>query len=247
MSWIARIPVDGRDAELLASALWDAGTNGVADIGDVLLAGFENRSDAEAAASDHGGTVEAVDPTSWAQQETATVTVRHNDEARELTLEVGTAFGHGGHPTTGLVLDALASEADRAPLGTVLDVGCGTGVLSLAAALLGAGRVTGVDIDEEAVEIARRNIVRNGLDPNTITFATTPIDDLETSADLVMANILLAEIRSLAPAIASRVTGRLVLSGSLVEQRAELVALFPGLDVVSESQADGWLCLILST
>ncbi len=249
-----RISLGDQDADLLSSELWDAGTNGVAQIdspdGEVLLAGFEEEAAADAAAQRFSGNVEPVDTSVWAQTEASTVFIRR-DGARqddsapiELTLEVGTAFGHGEHPTTSLILRAIEKQQTN---GSVLDVGCGTGVLGLAAAALGASSVLGVDIDAEAVAIANRNAAANDL---ACGFTTMTLDEVGGSFDLVVANILLAEIRPLRSDILARMNdgphARLILSGSLIEQRDELLDLFSLLRVIEEDTADGWLCLILA-
>ncbi len=142
--------------------------------------------------------------------------------AINVTLDPGLAFGTGSHPTTRLCLEWLAREL--APGTSVLDYGCGSGILAIAAAKLGAGRVTGVDVDAQAVDAARANALANRV---TATFILP--DELAAqgaaSFDVVVANILANPLRLLAPVLAARTRqgGRIVLSGVLDDQ-ADLVA-----------------------
>jgi ribosomal protein L11 methyltransferase len=126
-------------------------------------------------------------------------------DARTIVLAPSGAFGDGRHETTRMCVQALAAFAPRRAF-TMLDVGSGTGILSIATAKLG-GTAVGVEIDEAANEAARENARLNGLD---IPFQTTwP----EGSFDVVVANILRDILLELAPSIASRAGGMLVLSG----------------------------------
>ena len=126
-------------------------------------------------------------------------------DARTIVLAPSRAFGDGTHETTRMCVQALAAFAPRRPF-TMLDVGSGSGILSIAAAKLG-GTAVGVEIDEAANEAARRNASLNRLD---LTFQTTwP----EGTFDVVVANILRDILLELAPDIAARARGTLVLSG----------------------------------
>ncbi len=243
-SWIVRLPVDSNRFDVVSGELWELGTTGVAEGDDELLAGFDDHSVATTVAERYGGRVDVTDPTSWVATELATVDVGGST----LYLEVGSAFGHGAHPTTRLALDAVAEVVRKRRPTSVLDIGCGTGILGLAAGVLGVERVTGLDIDPDAVDIARRNHDNNAraTGRSDITFTVDPIASIERRFDLVVANVLLAEIRPIAAAIEDRVADRLVVTGSLEDQRAELLATFEGLGVVSESHADGWSCFILA-
>jgi ribosomal protein L11 methyltransferase len=136
-----------------------------------------------------------------------------------LALDPGLAFGTGSHPTTRLCLEWLAVHVT--PRCAVLDYGCGSGILAIAAAKLGAGRVTGTDIDPQALRASEDNARANGVEvafvaPDTIGAATY---------DLVVANILTNPLRVLAPALAARVRGggSIALAG-LLEAQAPLVA-----------------------
>lgn len=142
--------------------------------------------------------------------------------AINLELDPGLAFGTGSHPTTRLCLQWLDSELR--PGESVLDYGCGSGILAIAAKKLGAGEVAGVDIDPQAVAAARENAARNAL---AIPFAL-PGELPNAQYDVVLANILANPLRVLAPALAARVRpgGRIVLSGILAEQAEEMNALY---------------------
>lgn len=133
-----------------------------------------------------------------------------------LVLDPGLAFGTGAHQTTALCLEWLALR-DCAGL-TVIDYGCGSGILALAAARLGADRVLAVDIDAQAVKATRENARRNGLEARVI--AGLPEELQLPRADLVMANILLNPLLELAPRISGYVKarGQLLISGILAVQ-----------------------------
>lgn len=161
-------------------------------------------------------------------------------EALVLVLDPGMAFGTGSHPTTRLCLEWI--ERTVTPGVSVLDYGCGSGILAIAAAKLGAGEVLGVDIDPQAVTAARNNADINAV---SARFADSAVS-LEGSFDVVVANILANPLKALAPAICSHVRpgGALALSGILVEQAEELIALYaPYIQLVVADTREGWVCL----
>jgi ribosomal protein L11 methyltransferase len=139
-----------------------------------------------------------------------------------LHLDPGMAFGTGGHETTRLCLELLEQIMDDMPLlltPAVLDLGTGSGILAMAAVQLGAGRVCAVDIDPQAVEVARENLAANGL-TEQVECSTTPLESMTENFDVILANILAEELVRLAPFLAERLNpgGSLVLSGILAEK-----------------------------
>lgn len=160
--------------------------------------------------------------------------------AINLILDPGMAFGTGSHPTTRLCLEWL--ERNVAAGDSVLDYGCGSGILAIAAARLGAAQVAGVDIDPQAVEAARANAERNGVIAH---FADSAVP-VAGEYDLVVANILSNPLRVLAPAICAHVRpgGRLALSGILREQADEIIALYAQwLPLTVADTREDWVCL----
>jgi ribosomal protein L11 methyltransferase len=168
---------------------------------------------------------------------------RPDPDAIVVRLDPGVAFGTGTHPTTQLCLawlDRHLGAGDR-----VLDYGCGSGILSIAAAKLGAGAVIGVDIDAQALEAARSNSAVNGVAARY----TAPGDLAQGAFDIVVANILSSPLKLLAPALTARVApgGALVLSGVLERQAEEVIAAYrsadPALPLQVWRSAEGWVCI----
>ena len=160
--------------------------------------------------------------------------------AINLILDPGMAFGTGSHPTTRLCLEWL--ERTVSPSCSVLDYGCGSGILAIAAARLGAARVAGVDIDPQAVESARANAERNEV---SALFADSA-EPVAGEYDLVVANILSNPLRVLAPAICAHVRsgGCLALSGILREQAEEIIAIYAQwLPMEVADTREDWVCL----
>ncbi|MBH3341975.1 50S ribosomal protein L11 methyltransferase [Pseudomonas mendocina] len=162
-------------------------------------------------------------------------------DAVNLLLDPGLAFGTGTHPTTALCLEWL----DGQPLDNccVLDFGCGSGILAIAALLLGAPQAVGTDIDPQALEASRDNASRNGIDPARFP-VYLPADLPQQPADVVVANILAGPLVSLAPQITALVKGggRLALSGILAEQADEVRAAYAGaFDLDPTASKDGWV------
>lgn len=152
------------------------------------------------------------------------------EQDRIILMDPGMAFGTGHHETTRLCLEWLEEwAAERGPsgLGSVLDLGTGSGILSIAAAILGFLPVLAVDNDPEAIGVARENITLNHLDSG-IDLLTGSIDATVGTFDLVIANIQAMPLIEMAPRLARCVkrAGRIVLSGILLEQRESVLKAY---------------------
>lgn len=168
-------------------------------------------------------------------------------DQRLLVIEPAMAFGTAQHETTALCLQAVdAAYVDGAGPKTVCDVGTGTGILAIAAAMLGAERTFGNDIDPNAVLAARDNLRLNpSVAGAEITFEGTPIDQVPGVFELVIANILTPTLILLSEPIAARVApgGQIFLSGILAEQADEIIEAFSARGLVHRSTANknGWV------
>lgn len=164
-------------------------------------------------------------------------------QALNILLDPGLAFGTGSHPTTRLCLRWL--EAHVAGGERVIDFGCGSGILAIAALKLGAGQAEGVDIDPLAVLAARENAVQNRVPAEFHSAA----ERLERPADIVVSNILAHPLIVLAPLLA-RLTvrgGRIALSGILVEQAQEVADIYADDFTMAEPVEDGGWVLLSGT
>lgn len=170
---------------------------------------------------------------------------RPPDEGAVVRLDPGVAFGTGTHPTTRLCLTWL--DENIRPGASVLDYGCGSGILAIAAAKLGAGIVVGTDIDPQALTAARTNTSANDVSAGY----TDPLglSQSATTFDIVLANILSNPLQLLAPALVARVAagGSLVLSGILERQADDVIRTYrsadPALLLGIWRCEDGWVCL----
>lgn len=164
-------------------------------------------------------------------------------EAINIVLDPGLAFGTGSHPTTHLCLSWLAQlPTDLLSSASVLDYGCGSGILAIAAKKLGAASVTGVDIDTQAVMASRDNASNNQVDAVFYDSA----DYLHAPFDIVVANILSSALMVLAPVIARscKAGGKVALSGILDSQQAMLLAHYAEwFEMDAPIQQDGWVLL----
>ena len=166
-------------------------------------------------------------------------------EAITLALDPGLAFGTGTHPTTALCLRYLDSLGVELVGTRVLDVGCGSGILAVAALRLGAATAVGVDIDPQAEIATRENAERNGVAAQVSLHAATPPWP-GAPYDFTLANILAGPLVELAPdiAAATRTGGGLVLAGLLAAQAAEVMAAYePHFTMMEFGTVDGWTCL----
>jgi ribosomal protein L11 methyltransferase len=252
-----RVTVDPADVDDVSGRLWLAGATAIGEesVGDrvTLVAGYPDRAAAEQAASASGGEVVEVEPGAWldawrtfARSVRAGRLVVHPAwteappvEPEDIVLEIdpGRVFGHGGHPTTRLLLEELDGRIKGGE--RVLDVGCGSGVLSIAAAVLGAAEVDGIDIDPDAVPVTLANASSNDV---RVTATTTPLVDVEGRYDLVLANIGADVLIELAPDLQPR-GETLLLSGVLAERAEEVAAAYAGTATVRE--LDGWVAIVI--
>ena len=157
-----------------------------------------------------------------------------------LRLDPGLAFGTGSHPTTRMCLQWLQANVARGD--ALLDYGCGSGILAIAAAKLGAQRVVGVDIDPQSLRASADNARANGVDVAIAAPEALP----EGTFDVVVANILTNPLIVLAPAIATRVRvgGRLALTGILEEQAHSVAAAYaPWFTLAPWRVCEGWVLL----
>jgi ribosomal protein L11 methyltransferase len=166
-------------------------------------------------------------------------------EALILELDPGLAFGTGSHPTTRLCMEWL--EAHIQSGNTVLDYGCGSGILALVAKKVGAQTAVGVDIDPQALEAANYNSERNHCEVDYyLPDAFAEAYSEQQTFDVVVANILASPLKLLAPMLVSRVTpgGSLVLSGVLERQIDEVISAYAPLITLQVYAAhEGWVAL----
>jgi ribosomal protein L11 methyltransferase len=166
------------------------------------------------------------------------------DEAPAVVeIDTGRAFGTGGHPSTGLLLQELAGRLQGGE--SVLDVGCGSGVLAVTAARLGAGSVLGIDIEPEALTVTGANATLNGV---SAVVGTSPasLEELEAVYDVVVANIGAATLIEMAAALQSRLAGGgwIGLSGLSPAQVSKVAAAYRQVEVVSVPTDDDWAAVV---
>lgn len=169
---------------------------------------------------------------------------RYEQHTHCLILDPGLAFGTGTHPTTALCLDWLANEDLTGK--TVIDYGCGSGILAIAAVLLGAQIAHAVDIDPQALTATQMNAEKNKVQDKVHCYLPEHFQQTRIKADIVLANILAKPLIEMAEDIVNLVEpgGRLVLSGILAEQAASVQAAYgPMLNLSDRMQREDWVRL----
>ena len=168
-------------------------------------------------------------------------------DAINILLDPGLAFGTGTHPTTAMCLRSM--DADLGSGARVVDYGCGSGILGIAAVRLGATAALGVDNDPQAITASLNNAARNHV-PREAFSVVLPEDELVSSwrggATWVVANILAGPLVVLAPVLTSLMTpgGRMLLAGLLANQAEEVIKAYaPTIDLVIADQQEGWVLL----
>jgi ribosomal protein L11 methyltransferase len=229
----------------------------------LLVAWFADPDAARTAAAGRGGRLEESPDVDWSEAwkeglgpiaagrvwvRPSWVDARPPPGRAEVVLDPGMAFGTGTHPTTALCLAALSDLLAEHPGAAVLDVGTGSGLLAIAAAKLGAGRVVATDVDPVALEVAGENARRNGVSPELTGLQP---ERLEGAFDVVVANILANTLVELAPAVAGKVApgGAVLLAGILGPQEEEVRSAYRRaglLPSTGEDRRDGeWSLLVL--
>jgi ribosomal protein L11 methyltransferase len=161
-----------------------------------------------------------------------------------IRLDPGLAFGTGTHPTTRMCLRWLARRPESARLGRVLDYGCGSGILAIGAALMGAQTIDALDIDPAAVQATADNARHNGVAPGALMPGLP--DRASGVYDVVLANILATPLKLLAPLLTSHLApgGWLVLAGILDRQAEELMAAYaPAVTLGVSDHEEGWILM----
>jgi ribosomal protein L11 methyltransferase len=187
-------------------------------------------------------TVEQVDEEGWFDPDrTAGVELA----GRQAMIEVGPAFGDGGHETTGTALDLLATVVS--PGQRVLDFGTGTGILALAAIAHGASHVTAVEHDRPARGEARRNHARHRRPAAGFEVVAELPDGRGGGIETIVANVLIGVHREVGGQLASRLApgGALVVAGTLLSQERDLAAAYPHLGIEARTTSGDWLGLVL--
>jgi len=267
MPWLSlRVEVERHAADALSDALLEAGAQSVAleypeaarTVVSVLFAEQEDPSRALAAAAEASGTqilaqsaLARIDDEDWVRLSQAQFSpfrmgrlwigaswhTPPSDAPAIVRIDPGLAFGTGSHVSTRLVLSFLERVVGGGE--SVLDYGCGSGILAIAAAKLGAGAIDAVDIDPQAVEVTRVNARANGVNLR----AMLPEALQPGRYDLVVANILAQPLIDLAAdlTVRTRAGGRIALAGVLDSQAEEVGAAYaPAFDITVGKREEGW-------
>jgi ribosomal protein L11 methyltransferase len=261
---VVTLVVPEGEAELVADRLWTGGATAVevrraADAALELVAGFPTAEAARRAAAALGARVTEVDDSGWRDTwrlhaapvragsivvapAWRPVTVGGPDLV--VAIDPGPCFGSGSHPTTRMLLAELSRRVG--PGMTVLDVGTGSGILAVAAAVLGAAGVVAVDVDPDAAEVTRRNASANGV-AGRIAASATDAAAVSGSFDLVVANLTAGVLADVAGVIAGAVApgGLLLVSGMLAGQWQHVAGRFIPLGLVEELSLEGWSGAVL--
>ena len=163
-----------------------------------------------------------------------------------LRIEPGSTFGLGDHPTTMLSMRALREALSEGV--SVLDVGCGSGVLAVGACVLGASNATAIDIAPASVPTTRANATANGVG-DRVEVSTTPLSEIDGSFDIVVANILAPTLIDLAEDLRRVVapSGVLIISGVLADRHDHVEAALRPLHRTSRATLDGWAAITLGS
>ena len=169
---------------------------------------------------------------------------KKKDNGREIIIEPGMAFGTGRHESTRIMVKLMDDVSFEGQ--TVLDIGCGSGILALYAHLLGAGMIYAVDNDSDAIFNAKKNVSLNGVD--TINLVCAHLQDVHEVFDVVLANIDIKTFSENSEKVASLVRrdGFLFISGILRKNKAHLLHLFQGWNLVRDYQKNSWCGFLLS-
>ncbi|WP_206459048.1 50S ribosomal protein L11 methyltransferase [Anaerovorax sp. IOR16] len=170
------------------------------------------------------------------------------ENSSELVIEIdpGMAFGTGTHPTTTLCVRLLEKYIES-PDDIVLDVGCGSGILSMAAALLGVQTVKGVEIDPIAVDVARENVKLNHLDSQIDVFHGDLTKGLDLKADIVVANLMADLVMLLSEDVSKHLKGKgiYISSGILIEKQNQVASAIRkcGFEILEILEEDDWCAI----
>lgn len=170
-----------------------------------------------------------------------------DEHALVTVIDPGSAFGLGDHPTTRTSMALLAELLTRPdPVGSMVDVGCGTGALAILAAQLGVGRVRAIDIADAAVEATLRNMELNDV-VGAIDVDTTPVAQIAGDYDIVAANILAPALISMANDLRRLVRpgGALIISGILADRHDHVLEALHPLSPAESLTLDGWVSIVL--
>lgn len=269
------VEVSAEEVEEVSYLLWELGAQGVeerdqttlnrntGDQGVTLVASFPDEAEARAAAAElypREANVTFVVGDAWRDAYKAYFKVTRLGERLVIrpswepftpaasdvvvTVDPGRAFGTGTHESTRLVMKELDQRVRGAE--RVLDVGCGTGILAICALKLGASSAVCIDVDPDAVAVTNENAELNGV-RDRIEASTTPVEEMDGTYPLVLANIQATVLIPLAEPIAARVGsgGLLILSGILIGQEADVLAAYPQFEALATPREGEWIALAL--
>ena len=172
----------------------------------------------------------------------------HRADRIRLVIQPGQGFGTGHHGSTYGVLQLVDDLCGKRPFARALDVGTGSGILSIAMRLLGVGEVTAIDIDPVALENARENAELNHVGTH-VRFSLVPIASLRRHFDLITANILSSTLIEMAPLLLHRLApeGRLIVAGILTREAESVIAAYrPAMRCIDRRTDRGWTALVLA-